>query len=59
MRLLLALVLLSAPVLAKSAKPAKNGEFCPKAALGKTTKDKKGATLTCTAQASGAPRWKK
>jgi hypothetical protein len=40
-------------------KGPKNGQFCPKSAIGTTAQDSSGATLTCKADKKGKGRWTK
>jgi hypothetical protein len=56
----LALSLFAMPSFAKTKpKGPKNGQFCPKSAIGTTAQDSSGATLTCKADKKGKGRWTK
>jgi hypothetical protein len=57
----LALSLFAMPSFARKSatKGPKNGQFCPKAAIGTTAQDSSGATLTCKADKKGKGRWTK
>jgi hypothetical protein len=58
----LALSLLAAPAFARvrtSRKGPHAGGYCSKAAVGTTSTDSKGATLTCRADRRGRGRWMK
>jgi len=58
----LALSLLTAPAFARARTSRKGphaGGSCSKAAIGTTSTDRKGATLTCRADTRGRGRWTK
>jgi hypothetical protein len=55
----LVFALAASPAFARGKKGPKDGQYCSKKMIGKSSSDKSGATLTCKADDKGKLRWTK